>query len=296
MNKAVFIIATWLAATGWSPAQVAVELLLEQEQYLRNESLPLRVRISNSSGQTLRFGAEADWLAFEIQDTEGHAVRRLGKVPLADPFNLGSARVATLKTDLMPYFDLSSIGHFSVSATLKVGQLNASFSSRAESFNIISGSKIWEREFGVPRTSPPDVRKYALVQATFLKQLRLYARITDPHDQKVFRVQALGPLVSFSKPTAQLDKSCNLHALFQTGARSFLYEIVTPDGELIIRQTHEHTETRPTLQTADDGTLFVAGGRRLVLLNDLPPPALSPSPTDLSTNHEAARPPQKKAL
>ena len=285
-----------MAAAGWCPAQVTVEVLFEQEQFLRSESLPIKVRIVNSSGQTLHLGREADWLAFEITDTSGHAVRRLGKVPLADPFSLESAKTASLKTDLMPYFELNTVGRFTVAVSVNIPQLAQTFSAKPQGFDIISGTKLWEREFGLPGAGVPEVRKYALQQATFLRQLRLYTRVTDPGESKVFRVTPLGPLMSFSKPETQLDKSCQLHVLFQTGARTFLYEIVTPDGELIIRQTHEYSESRPMLRTSEDGAVFVAGGRRRVLLSDLPPPPEPPPvPIEIPMTNEPPKTPLKKA-
>ena len=296
MNKTVLILGWLWATAGWCPAQVTVEVLFEQEQFLRSESLPLKVRIVNSSGQTLHLGREADWLAFEITDAAGHAVHRLGKVPLADPFSLESAKAASLRTDLMPYFDLGTVGHYTVAVSVSIPQLAQTFSASPKGFDIISGTKLWEREFGVPGAGVPEVRKYALQQATFLKQLRLYVRLTDPGESKVFHVVPLGPLMSFSKPEAQLDKSCQLHLLFQTGARAFLYEIVTPDGELIIRQTHEYSETRPVLRTSEEGAVFVAGGRRRVLLSDLPPPPEPPpAPIEIPLTNEPPTNTPKKA-
>ena len=48
---------------------------------------------------------------------------------------------------------------------------------------------------GVPGTTPPVVRRFALQQATFLKQARLYARVTDANESTVLRVVPLGALI-----------------------------------------------------------------------------------------------------
>lgn len=258
--------------------QVTLDIVLEQEQFLRNESMPVKVRLSNSSGQTLHLGTEPGWLTFEIRDQSGRPVRRLGEVPLAGPFDLDSAKVANLSVDLMPFFDLSQTGSYTLAVAATVRQLNAEFTARPAAFNIVAGTRLWEKEFGVPSTGVPELRKYSLVQATFLKQLRLYVRLTDPPEQKVFRVLPLGPLVTFSTPETQLDASSQLHVLFQTGARTFFYGVVSTDGELIIRQTHEYAGTRPVLRSTDDGLVYVSGGRRRVTLHDLPPPPEPPEP------------------
>jgi hypothetical protein len=300
MKTSALIVGACLLLSGGSFAQVTVQIVLEQEQALRNESLPIKVRIVNSSGQTLRLGREPEWLMFEIQDAEGRDLPRLDKVPLADPFDLESSKVANLSIDLMPYFDLGKMGRYSVRVALKVGQLGQIFSAPPKSFDIISGTKLWEREFGVPSAGVPEVRKFALQQANFLKALRLYARLTDPQESRVFRVVCLGNLVSFSKPEAALDKSSNLHVLFQTSARNFLYQVLTPEGELIMRQTHEYFEgSRPVLRHDDDQGLRVVGGRRRETLKDLPPPVEPPplpsSPEPPPTNEPPRSPAKAKS-
>jgi hypothetical protein len=174
-----------------------------------------------------------------------------------------------------------------VSATLKIKAWNEEVSSRPKDFEIVRGTRIWEQEFGVPTTNgPPEVRKYVLQQATSMKQLRLYARVSDAPENRIFRITLLGPLVSFSRPEAQLDRESQLHVLFQTGARSFNYSIIDPEGQVIARQTHDYTATRPVLQPGKDGNVMVRGGARRFAKDDLPP---SP-PEGLTNRVNAASP------
>jgi hypothetical protein len=264
-----------LGATMASAAEVNVEIIFDQEQFLRSESLPLRVRISNFSGQTLKFGDMPEWLTFSVESREGTILRKTGEVPLPKSFTLDSSKTASLRADLMPYFKLNDVGHYSVTARLKIPQLEKELVTEPKTFDIVAGTKLWEREFGVPHTKPPVLRKYALQQATFLKQLRLYVRVTDPDESTVVSVLPIGTLVSFSQPEAVLDKSSHLHVLFQTGARTFIYAVVSPEGEQIIRQTWDYTNTRPRLHAEDDGRVLVRGGARRILLSDLPPPRVA---------------------
>src|SRR5437762_750331 len=82
-----------------------------------------------------------------------------------------------------------------------------------------------------PGGGEPELRRYALLQAAYLKQLTLYARVSDVNEVRVFKVYPIGPMVSFSKPEGQVDKTSNLHVLWQVGARSFQYVVVSPEGE-----------------------------------------------------------------
>lgn len=257
-------------------AQVNVELLVEQEQLLRSESLPIRLRISNFSGQDLKMGENSDWVVFSIDNIEGRPMSQTGDLPLPKGFVIPSSKTVSLRADLMPFFNLKDTGRYKITAKVRVPQLQSDFAAEPKGFDIITGTKLWEREIGVPGKTPPEVRKFALQQADFMKQLRLYVRVTDQSEQKIFRVSQLGPIVSFSASTVetQLDPSNNLHVLFQSGRASFLYCVIDPDGEQIVRQTHETTLSRPRLRV-EDGLVYVQGGQRKILLSDLPPPRVA---------------------
>jgi hypothetical protein len=264
-------------------AQVSLAVVLDQEQYLRDESLPVKVRITNLSGQTLHLGKEADWLMFSVESRDGFVVRRLAEAPVAGEFDLESSLTATKRVDVMPCFGLSRPGRYTVTASVKIPQWNQELVTTPKTFDIVAGTKLREIEFGVPAINAlPEVRKYALVQANSVNQLRLYVRVTDPLEAKVFRVVPVGPLVSVSHPEAQIDKSSQLHLLFQTGARSFYYAVVNPDGELIVRQTHDYAGgSRPVLRGGVEGRVFVSGGVRRVAASDVPSSVLTVSTNEV---------------
>jgi hypothetical protein len=256
--------------------QVAVEVVLDQDQYLPGETLNVAVKVSNRSGQKLSFGPEADWLTFGVESRDGLVVPKIGEAPVAVNFDLESAERATKRVDIQPYFAMTQPGRYSVTATVRIKEWGQTVSSQPKNFNIIEGAKLWEQEFGVPTppgaTNPvPEVRKYILQQANFLKgRLRLYLRLSDVTGTKVFRVIPVGVILSFSRPEPRIDKFSNLHLLYQNWAHSFSYTVFTPDGEIVERQTYDYTDTRPRLQMDTDGRISVVGGVRRVTSNGTP--------------------------
>jgi hypothetical protein len=266
------IIALSMAGVRLATAQVSVEILLDQEQFLRDEPVELKVRITNRSGQTLTLGKDNDWLDFVVQDSRGHVLGKIDEVPVSGEFTLQSAERATRRVDLTPHFDLGQPGRYQIAATVRIAAWNAETTSKPKFLEIVRGTKLWEQEVGLPgASSAPEVRKYALQQANYRKQLQLYARLTDANENRIFGVFPLGSLVSFSRPEAQIDKNSFLHVLFQTGARTFVYVLLDPDGTILVRQTHDYAETRPALRQDDSGKIFVAGGQRRLAINDIPP-------------------------
>jgi len=255
---------------------VTVEMVLEQHQFLPGESLPIAVRITNLSGQTLALGNDDDWLRIAIEARDGQVVRQLDDLPVRGAFTLESSQRATKRLDLAPYYNLSRQGRYLVQATVKIASWDRQFSSETAPFDIISGARLWECEFGVPESGSsalPEVRKYILQSANYLKQdLRLYLRLTDASEAKIFRVLAIGQIVSFGKPEPKLDSQNNLHVLYQRGRLSCSYTVINPEGEILIRQTHDIIGTRPRLQLDKEGKIVVTGGVRRYAEDDLPPP------------------------
>jgi hypothetical protein len=255
-------------------AQVTVELLLDEPEYLRDESMVVRVRVTNRSGRPLQLGQSNDWLSFSIQAADGTSVLRLEDPPVAGAFTIASAQSGTKSVNLMPCFDFPGPGRYTVSASVRIPQWEGEVISPPKPFHIIRGSKLLEEEFGVPAPAgPPEMRKYSLVRANGLKQQRLYVRVTDAADQKVFRVVPLGPMVSFGRPEARVDAASVLHLVFQNGPRSFLYGAISPEGVWQSRLTFDYGETRPSLRVTEQGRVVVSGGVRRVTPADIPAPA-----------------------
>ena len=206
-------------------------------------------------------------------------------VPVQGEFDLGSSQVATKRVDLAPYFTLTRQGSYRVTATVRIKDWNAEIPSPPKAFDVIDGAKLWSQTFGLPvpagvTNRAPEVRKYTLEEANYLRsQLRMYVQVSDESETHIFKVRAIGPMVSFSQPEAQLDRLSNLHVIYQSGARVFTYSVVSPDGDIVRQEIYDYFNTRPRLHTDDDGNITVLGGGRRVKPDDMPvvkPPAERP--------------------
>ena len=285
-----------LAAGTTTLAQVSVEVTQEQDQFLPGEKIITAVHITNRSGQPLALGADDDWLSFTVESRERGLVEQFAKVPVKGEFVLGSSRVATKRVDIAPYFSVTVPGGYTVTATVHVNALGGDFTSPPKKFDVIEGAKLWEQEVGVPprpgsTNNLPETRKYILQQAHFLRsQLRLYLRVTDASEGRIFRLIPVGPMVSFGQPETQVDMISNLHLLYQDRPHSFSYTMFNPDGQLMQRQTYDYITTRPRLHPEGDGRVTILGGTRRITASDWPPP----SPEDLLGEKPATSAPPAK--
>ena len=270
-----------------APAQVSVEIVSDQDQFLPSESIPLAVRITNRSGQTLHLGADANWLTFNVESVDNFVVIKKSEVPVIGEFDLDSSQMAIKRVDLAPYFVLSQVGRYRVTATVRIKQWSAKAVSPAKDFDIIHGAQLWSQDFGLPvpagaTNRAPEVRRYTLIEANYLRsQLRLYVQVTGEAEAQIFKVSAIGPLVSFSQPETKLDRLSNLHVLYQSGAQAFTYAVVNPDGDVARQEIYDYVNSRPRLIVDTNGDAVVVGGVRRVKPGELPPvlpPNAAPTP------------------
>ena len=270
-----------------APAQVSVDLVLEQDQFLPSESVPVAVRITNRSGQPLHLGADANWLTFSVESGGNSVVVKNADPPVQGEFDLGSSQVATKRVDLAPYFALTRHGHYHVVATMRIKDWSTEVTSPPKTFDVIDGVTLWSQVFGMPvpagvTNRPPEVRKYSLEEANYLRsQLRMYVQVSDESEMRIFKVRPIGPMVSFSQPEAQLDRFSNLHVIYQSGASVFTYTVVNPDGDIVRQENYDYLNTRPRLTVDDAGNIAVLGGSRRVKPGELPvvkPPNEAPVP------------------
>jgi hypothetical protein len=278
MKIALSILGLALVSLFNAPAQVVtVKLSLEQDQFLPGESLPVKLCVTNNSGQSLHLGEDASWLKFSVESVDNSfVVMKNDDPPVVGAFDLGSSLVATKRMDLAPYFMMTHEGRYRVVATVHIPEWDRDVASPPLEFDVIDGARLRELDFGVPAPAgvtnqAPVIRKYILEEANYLRQqLRLYVLVGDQSGTRILKASALGPMVSFSQPDAQLDRASNLHVICQSGAQSFIYSVVNPDGNITQQERYDYVGTRPRLAVTDAGDIVEQGGVRRVKPGEMP--------------------------
>jgi hypothetical protein len=278
-----------LCSARGQTSSVTAELAFDQEQYLPGEDVLVDLKIYNRSGQNLEFGVDDRWLSFSVQREDGKEVDLTSAVPVKGSFTLRPSEMATKTVNLTPCFDLNKLGRYRVVATLTISQWNSSIKSKAGFFTLINGSPLpgfRDIEYGVPPPAgvsnvPPVMRRYSLLKNVLQNEIRLYYQMKD-FQGKPIKTFPIGRMVSFANPEARMDLKSQLHVLTQFGAKSSCYVVMDADGNLVLRQTHDFTQTRPVLRTDTDGRVYVAGGVRRLTPTDFPKPTTTVIPA--STN------------
>lgn len=293
MKQFISILALAMALPLGAMAQVGgvtAEISLDQPQYMPDEDIDVTLQIFNRSGQTIEFGKEPAWITFSVQGEANRVGEHLGDVP-AGEFSLVTGQMGTKHLNLASFYSFHQTGHYRVVATIKLPQWNQEIATKEITFAIMNGVPmpgVPELSFGVPSpagssNSMPEVRKYMLLKSTVQDEPKVYFRLSDSTGARTIRTYPLGRIVSFAQPEAQVDSASNLHLLYQSYARSFSYYVINPDGKLVSRQTHEFTQSRPTLKADSEGRIYVSGGARRYSSSDWPVPTV----TNFQTNTNA---------
>ena len=78
-------------------------------------------------------------------------------------------------------------------------------------------------------------------------------------------------MVTFSRPDPMIDQHSNLHVVYQCAARLYNYSIVSPEGQLLLRQSYDVTANRPHLKVDATGKIGIVDGLRRISADDIPP-------------------------
>lgn len=273
------------AVVGKSPVELQITLL--RTLLLPGEPIEVEVALRNSSGRTLVFSPNDDWLDMDVfsitkQVGDGARVVQYGPVLVNEAFKLESAKAVRTRVEISKMFAVMRPGRYKLTAS--AGYLGAAARAFAEPliFHITSGAKLWEQEFGmraVDGEARPEPRKYLLQRLTSEKDMRLYATVTDVAEGTIFRQVPLGRAAGNDSPQAELDRLNYLHVLHHTGPRLFTHTVVSPQGDLLRRETYESPGgPRPGLRKEEDGRVTVSSAVRVPGSDDLPAFQAPPAP------------------
>jgi hypothetical protein len=249
-------------------AQVDVKLEFDQNKFLTGETSEVILRVANFTGAPLRLGERSDWLRFSVENVSGVGVARIADLEDTGAFTLKPGARATLRFDLTPLFKIDQVGRYNVSATVYTGSGEDHVITAPVEFEIMTGVVLWEREFGV-LGGGSERRRYAIVQANYLKRARIFAVITNPEASVTYKVVPLGTVVSFNPPSMAMDAQNRLHVLHQYGADDFLHHRIHSDGTLAVRHTYMSRVGRPMLGVDGTGDVAVVRATRRPSTQDI---------------------------
>ena len=255
----MLICALGLFACLQAQAQVTVRIKMDKPTYLVGEPVTATISITNHAGRQLVLSGDrvSSWLNFQLS-LGGRAVppaRKINYKPAVIPVGETIARTVNIST----VYSLGNMGNYTCSASVKMSgpTLNGFTSNRAH-FTVTGGRTTWVQRAGLPG-SPDQIREYKLITFTGNRGLDLYAQVGSTNTGRRIATIPLGKIITFRNPSATLDKSSNMHALYQVKPEIFAHATISPNGQLLSSSFHKRGATGAPRLVTLSGEVRVAG-------------------------------------
>ena len=266
-----------LLPTTAAHAQLRLELKLRRHTFLPYEPVEVVLTITNFAGRDVVFENQGDrqWLDFELTAAPNSAAVARGEEegvplpPVAADLHLPALLVpagGSVKRsfDIGPHFALRDPGGYRLRASIYFVEGDRYFSSNTAAFGLTEGRTIWQQTVGVPGgrggdTSGSGLRQLTLLTHRLPDRLLLYARVRDPDAGVVYTTQSLGRLLtSGEEPKVRLDRSNRLHILHLAVPRTYVYTVLSLEGERMTRAVYtKEGKVNPSLAREPGGRVAV---------------------------------------
>lgn len=223
-----------LLLLGWGAAapvfaQLDVRLDPLRRDYILGENVKLRLMITNRTDAPISLVSTPgrSWLYLDVMrrgDTSSvppSVILRCPNITIAP----GSKKAYDF--ELQPAYKLRREGMYSVSATLRLPDMNTTYTSNNTTFNVNSGGKL--QSF---RVQVRGQRLELSVRSLIIKDKNLlFGQVMNADTGVVQGACFLGQYLNFMKPRVMLDSAQNLHLLCQSAPKFFTYSVMNTYGE-----------------------------------------------------------------
>lgn len=228
-----------LLTAGQLFAQVDVRIHPHRSQFMVGENVVLHIKITNHTDEILVLDNTPDrpWLHFTV--TPGGSSQPMApKVqPVFDKIVVkpGSAHETTV--NLRPYFHFSRVGGFKVVASIRMPDMQSTYSSNRTTFNLVNGGPV--KTFAIQHEGKRLMMHVKMMRAG--EKDWLFGQVVNADSGVVVGACALGQYLNFMKPRVMMDKRQNLHVLCQSTPQYFTYSVMGPDGTRLSYQVLQRT-------------------------------------------------------
>jgi len=257
----LLILLISLFASSCVYSQVAVSMKMTKTSFILNEPVTATIYIANHAGRelVLRGKGANPWLNFHLTSS-GRVVplaRRVNYNPLVIPAGQTVSRTVAISST----YELGRMGNYTCTVSVNMpGTTRNAFSSNRVHFTVTKGSTVWIQRAGIP-DAPGQTTECKLISFSANRTIEIYAQINSVNTGANIRTMSLGKTLNFARPTATLDGSNNMHALFQVKPNLFSHYCISPKGEVLSKDQYKRGRSGdPRLMPFNNGEVKIAGG------------------------------------
>lgn len=224
----LILLTLFLLLTGHASAQVEVRLDPIRHDFILGETVGLKVTLTNHTDRAIKLAniPGRGWLNFTVTRNGENTPISPAAVPRYPGITLTPGSRRSYQLELQPYFKLTREGSYKVIATVRMPDMQTTYSSNRASFNLGSGGTI--RNFTI------QARGQRLKMGVKIMNVGgrdcLFGQVLNADTNLPIGACFLGQFLNFMEPRILLDRAQNLHVLCQSTPEYFTYAIMNTRG------------------------------------------------------------------
>ena len=221
------LLSIFVTAPAFGQLEVRLEPL--RRDYILGENVRIRVMVTNHTDAPVALVSTPgrSWLFLNVKRRGDISSLVPSATPRYPNLTIPPGSHKNFEIELEPSFKLRGEGMYSVSATLRMPDMDTTYTSNNATFNMNSGGEI--QSFRV------QVRGQKLVlsvRSLLIKNKNLlFGQVSNADTRTVLGACFLGQYLNFMKPRVMLDSAQNLHLLCQSTPKFFTYSIMNTYGQ-----------------------------------------------------------------
>ncbi|MBL6763975.1 MAG: hypothetical protein ISQ14_03395 [Verrucomicrobiae bacterium] len=253
---------------------VQVEIAFSERKYVPGENVKAKIVIVNFSARPIHTGEDPRWLTLIVKSESGAEIIERKPFTLREPFTVPQGKQVSIPVDLGEFYAFHQTGVYSIQPVVRWGLGERDYQpGPPKKFDVVQPAAIREQPFGV-EVGPRRERRTRVytVQRLTRPPTHVFTRVSDEESGVILGLVSMGEIVSFA-PTVdmQLNRVNYIHVLHQCGAREFRHHVISPEGELIARETYQaEPGRRPFLNENEENRIHVSGGTSKPRPDDIP--------------------------
>lgn len=220
-----------LLISAQAMAQVEVRIQPDRKEFLLGENVAFNVRIDNYTDRNVTFVniPGRSWLHFTLNRSgESHPITP-ALIPNFPKLMVPAGSSRVVKANLRPYYSLNRDGVYKVVATVRMPDMQTTYSSNRASFTLAHGGTV--RNFTVQSRGERLTMSLRLLRVG--EKDCLFGQVTNADSQSVLGACYMGQYLNFMKPRIVLDSAQNMHVLCQSTPEYFTYSKMDNRGKRV---------------------------------------------------------------
>ncbi len=262
----IMLVLTLLLVSKSVMAQVALELKLNQKNYLLYDTVYAKIKLENYSGIPIVFGSETELkgeISFYIETPDKSVSFLIDEkiTPQIENIILRPGSSATVTVPISKYYNMQKSGRYRVRAIVKHPRFTNGYQSNAMPCMLVKGITMYERTVGVPdvlnKSNKIATRTYRLV--SYYDGADTVFNLVIEDKKNIYAIRKVGFQTGSLVPICDIDAFSKIHILNQVSPKIFSYLSFNIDGKLLDRVIYQRVKTME-LARSDNGMITIKGG------------------------------------